>query len=173
MVMEIDFSYVRSRAENQRTVIFQMMTREEALAGIQIASTTSYDSTSMKVIAVMTMVFLPGTFFAALFAVPSLKWDANPVVQDSFWIYWTFTLSTTALVVTLWLLLTKEETLAQLSAWMTSRVDSPRVGRRLAGKVAHSPASVPGRSISKALEPFEARGGDAGPAFGGLFMSDV
>ncbi|KAL6406395.1 hypothetical protein AUP68_09189 [Ilyonectria robusta] len=82
MVMEIDFSYVRARAENQRTAvsvncehfstytltskqILQMMAREEALVSIQISSSTSRDSTSMKVIAVMTMVFLPGTFFAA------------------------------------------------------------------------------------------------------------
>jgi TolA-binding protein len=30
---------------------------------------------------------LPGTFFAAVFAMPILKWDATQVAQDNFWVY--------------------------------------------------------------------------------------
>ena len=56
----------------------------------------------MKTIAVMTMMFLPGTFFAALFAVPSLKWDAGVVISDRFWIYWAFAVPSTALIILLW-----------------------------------------------------------------------
>jgi len=58
----------------------------------------------MKVIAVMTMAFLPATFIAALFAVPSLKWDASPVMQDNFWIYWVFAIPLTAMVFVCWFL---------------------------------------------------------------------
>lgn len=57
----------------------------------------------MKTIAVMTMAFLPGTFFAALFAIPSLQWGNSRVIQDSFWIYWAFTLPSTVLVFVVWL----------------------------------------------------------------------
>lgn len=89
------------------------MAREEALTSIQISTATSRDSTSMKVIAVMTMVFLPGTFFAALFAVPSLQWNTTPVVQDNFWVYWAFTLPATGFVLMLWAVLTKRELLAR------------------------------------------------------------
>ena len=60
----------------------------------------------MKTIAIMTMVFLPGTFFAALFAMPTLKWDTHKVIQSRFWIYWVFTLVTTALIFIIWLLIT-------------------------------------------------------------------
>jgi hypothetical protein len=63
----------------------------------------------MKIIAVMTMVFLPATFFAALFAVPTLRWDEESIVSDRFWIYWAFTLPTTALVFIVWLVITQRK----------------------------------------------------------------
>ena len=56
----------------------------------------------MKTIAFMTMLFLPGTFFAALFALPFFKWDEKNVAQKKFWVYWAFTLPVTALVFILW-----------------------------------------------------------------------
>lgn len=54
----------------------------------------------MKTIALMTMLFLPGTFYAALFALPSLKFDdkAPGVVQDGFGLYWAFTIPSTLMV---------------------------------------------------------------------------
>jgi FtsH-binding integral membrane protein len=61
------------------------------------------DSASMKTVAIMTMAFLPATFFAALFAVPSLRWDQADVIQKNFWVYWVFTIPTTAAVFLLWL----------------------------------------------------------------------
>ena len=63
----------------------------------------------MKTIAVMTMLFLPATFFAALFAVPSLKWDQPSVIQDNFWIYWAFVIPATALILIVWMFLTNYE----------------------------------------------------------------
>lgn len=53
----------------------------------------------------MTMAFLPATFFAALFSVPSLDWHSDAVIQSNFWIYWAFTLPSTAFVFALWVLL--------------------------------------------------------------------
>jgi Mg2+ and Co2+ transporter CorA len=69
-----------------------------AQASAEIASATGKDSSAMKTIATMTMAFLPATFFAALFAVPSLKWDESSVIQDKFWVYWAFTIPCTAAV---------------------------------------------------------------------------
>ena len=83
------------------------MTRNDASANITLAKAAVSDSKSMKVIAVMTMVFLPGTFLAALFAVPSLQWDSDKVIQDNFWIYWAITLPSTAVVLLLWVLFSK------------------------------------------------------------------
>ncbi|KAI0890460.1 uncharacterized protein GGS22DRAFT_13870 [Annulohypoxylon maeteangense] len=88
--------------------------REDTIASIELAKSSveltkaaKIDSSSMKVIAVMTMVFLPGTFFATLFAVPSLKWDQDDVVGKDFWMYWAFTIPFTVLVIILWLVITQ------------------------------------------------------------------
>ncbi|CAH0051782.1 unnamed protein product [Clonostachys solani] len=117
-VMELDFLYVGARADALINTIFHLMTRNDALATIELARATARDSSSMKVLAIMTMAFLPGTFFAALFSVPSLQWNTEPVVQDKFWVYWAFTLPFTALVFTLWALLTQAEELGKLRAWV-------------------------------------------------------
>ncbi|KAM5350946.1 hypothetical protein ACJ41O_003669 [Fusarium nematophilum] len=83
------------------------VSNELATASKDLAKATAKDSSSMKTIAVMTMAFLPGTFFAALFAIPSLKWDQPGVVQQNFWVYWAFTLPFTALVFGIWKVATK------------------------------------------------------------------
>ncbi|OTB06366.1 hypothetical protein M426DRAFT_319102 [Hypoxylon sp. CI-4A] len=83
-------------------------------AGIDLTRAAKIDSSSMKVIAVMTMIFLPGTFFAALFAVPSLNWNDDKVVGQKFWIYWAFTVPSTLLIVILWLAITQRRQMASL-----------------------------------------------------------
>ncbi|KAK7420624.1 hypothetical protein QQZ08_010316 [Neonectria magnoliae] len=104
-VMEIDFSYIGGRAENQSTV--------DALTSINLAMAATRDSSSMKVIAIMTMAFLPGTFLAALFAVPSLDWDSQTVVQGNFWVYWAFAIPFTIMVFVFWMFLTRRQELSQ------------------------------------------------------------
>jgi hypothetical protein len=56
----------------------------------------------MKVLALMTIFFLPGTFFATIFALPTLQWSEDVVVSSRFWIYWAFTLPCTLLLVALY-----------------------------------------------------------------------
>ncbi|MBE3046159.1 hypothetical protein IMZ48_27200, partial [Candidatus Bathyarchaeota archaeon] len=48
-----------------------------ARANMRIASAARDDSSAMRTIALMTMIFLPGTFYAALFALPSLNLDKD------------------------------------------------------------------------------------------------
>ena len=80
-----------------------MLTHEDADAGILLAAATRRDSSSMKTIAIMTMVFLPGTFLAALFAMPPLRLDTSLVVAHNFWIYWACFAPLTGLVFLVWL----------------------------------------------------------------------
>ncbi|OTA91681.1 hypothetical protein M434DRAFT_397074 [Hypoxylon sp. CO27-5] len=77
--------------------------------GIELTKAAKIDSSSMKVIAVMTMVFLPGTFFATLFSVPSLHWDSAVVMGENFWVYWAFTIPFTVLTIILWLVITQRK----------------------------------------------------------------
>ncbi|KAH7307964.1 hypothetical protein B0I35DRAFT_100994 [Stachybotrys elegans] len=143
--------YLQERVRTQSTVIWSLLTHEDTSLTLELADCTQRlteqstnlaeksvlianrsglmaeqalkDSSSMKTISVMTMAFLPGTFFAALFALPSLKWDESVVVQDRFWVYWVFTLPATLLVFVLWFLLTQRksqpETLGMNAAQLT------------------------------------------------------
>ncbi|KAK0708424.1 hypothetical protein B0H67DRAFT_556910 [Lasiosphaeris hirsuta] len=91
---EVRVDYLRERAKNQLAVLFNLIARYDAAAGIAVSRAAKKDSSSMKAIAVMTMAFLPATFLAALFAMPSLP----SVVQEQFWIYWAVAIPATALV---------------------------------------------------------------------------
>lgn len=47
------------------------------------------DSSSMKVVAVVTMCFLPGTFVASIFSIPLFDWDADDhkaIYRHDFWL---------------------------------------------------------------------------------------
>ncbi|KAF2231457.1 hypothetical protein EV356DRAFT_535437 [Viridothelium virens] len=96
-------NFVKYRAQNQLTVLFNLLARGDAQANIDLAKAAVHDSTSMKTIAIMTMGFLPATFVAALFAVPSLQWDQPTVIGSRFWVYWAITIPTTILVFIIWI----------------------------------------------------------------------
>jgi len=72
-----------------------LINQHEAIANRQIAAAAEKDSAAMKVLAVMTVLFLPGTFFATLFSVPSRHWAEETVILSKFWIYLAFTLPCT------------------------------------------------------------------------------
>ncbi|KAI0102197.1 hypothetical protein GGR51DRAFT_298240 [Nemania sp. FL0031] len=101
--------YLQERVRSQNTVVYALMTHEDARINIslakaskELAEAAKKDSSSMKSIAIMTMLFLPGTYFAALWAVPSLKWGQPNVIQSDFWWYWAFTGPSTLLIFAIW-----------------------------------------------------------------------
>src|SRR5271155_3185477 len=63
------------------------------------------DASAMKTVAMATMAFLPGTFVASFFSMPTLNWDAtalNEIVTPRFWIYWIVTVPLTIAVFAVW-----------------------------------------------------------------------
>ncbi|WZH50255.1 uncharacterized protein QYS62_011499 [Fusarium acuminatum] len=94
--------YLQERTQSQSDVIFALLTHEDAKISID-------QGESMKTIAVVTMVFLPGTFLATLWAVPSLQWDQTPVIKSNFWVYWVFALPFTAFVLVIWHIFTRQK----------------------------------------------------------------
>jgi hypothetical protein len=89
--------------------LFNLIAKADASTTIKLAKDSKavalaarHDSSSMKAIAIMTMAFVPGTFFATLFAVPLLKLDSTLVVQDGFWVYWALTLPCRFLIFFVW-----------------------------------------------------------------------
>ncbi|KAH6878499.1 hypothetical protein BKA58DRAFT_436196 [Alternaria rosae] len=108
---ELQAGYLQERARTQQAVIFNLLTREDAKSSKEIALAARKDSYSMKTIAIMTMIFLPPTFFATLFAMPLLKWDGPKVVQPNFGIYWAVSLPTTVAVLLIWHWMSSEKTI--------------------------------------------------------------
>ncbi|KAM7201957.1 hypothetical protein V8F20_004665 [Naviculisporaceae sp. PSN 640] len=97
--------YLKDRSARLANVLFALLTHSDADASILLASAAKRDSSSMKTIAIMTMAFLPATFFAALFSMPTLQWDQSKVMQENFWVYWAFTIPVTIAVFIVWMLI--------------------------------------------------------------------
>ncbi|KAK0106055.1 hypothetical protein ONS95_004560 [Cadophora gregata] len=108
--------YLYDRMQNQMSVLFNLIARADTFVTIELTKTSKQltehnlavaraakdDSGAMKTISVMTMLFLPATFFAALFSMPTLQWDQSEVMGNKFWIYWAFTIPVTLLIFFIW-----------------------------------------------------------------------
>ncbi|KAF3247957.1 hypothetical protein TWF192_006447 [Orbilia oligospora] len=102
-----------------QTAIYNLIAQRDSKVNIELAKdsrmlaiASKRDSSSMKTIAVLTIVFLPGTFVSALFAMPVLNWEAKSypeVTTDKFWVYWAVTLPMTLLVILTWIVWTKRQ----------------------------------------------------------------
>ncbi|KAL4990782.1 hypothetical protein BDW68DRAFT_185504 [Aspergillus falconensis] len=64
------------------------------------------DSNMMKTVAVVSMVYLPGTFVSGLFGTNFFSFQADPgntwLMADEFWLYWAVTLPLTLATVAIW-----------------------------------------------------------------------
>ncbi|TGO53138.1 hypothetical protein BCON_0129g00210 [Botryotinia convoluta] len=73
-----------------------------------IAIDTKRDSKAMKTIAILGMVFLPGTFIAvrhsSVFAMPVFTWtpDGSMIIQKGFGYYWAVTIPLTLIILVAW-----------------------------------------------------------------------
>lgn len=83
----------------------------------------------MKTIAVLTMFFLPGTFFAALFSMPSLGWDQDQ--PGKFVVYWACVVPVTVLTFALWAALTERQAVLRLVRRVRRRRGSGHKGMLL------------------------------------------
>jgi hypothetical protein len=101
----------QARMSNQLTLILSLFSQEDQSIGIDIAKVSKSialesrrDSSSMKTLAVVTMVFLPGTFIATFFAMPLFDWQApnGQVVDKRIWIYFLVAIPLTAFTCAVW-----------------------------------------------------------------------
>ncbi|CZR63864.1 uncharacterized protein PAC_13761 [Phialocephala subalpina] len=86
----------------------------------EIALATGRDSRHMRSIALLTMVFLPGTFFASVFSMTFFNWsgsNGNAEVSGYIWIYILVTVCFTLATVGTWY---------YLSIWRHSRPSKPK-----------------------------------------------
>ena len=104
--LQIVYNLIAQRDNKDSLAMAELQTE---LARIQttIANTTKEDSYAMRTIAVMSILFLPGTFVSSFFSMDMFDWQAPKsasVVSSRFWIYWAVTAPLTIVVVSIWFL---------------------------------------------------------------------
>ncbi|KAH0527961.1 hypothetical protein TsFJ059_002877 [Trichoderma semiorbis] len=92
---------MKERMEAQQTVLFNLIAQADSLINVSLAQdsremavSSKQDSSAMKIIALLTTFFLPGTFIASFFAMPLFNWsepELHQVANSHFWVYWAVT----------------------------------------------------------------------------------
>lgn len=111
-MQSVDNEYVRQRVQVQIAALFHLIAQQDnaiafdtARATRELAASSQEDSSSMKMLAIVAMFFLPGSFVAALFSTPLFDWDGAPADSSSigigtrpqFALFWAVTVSVTVL----------------------------------------------------------------------------
>lgn len=112
----VDTAYVQQRVQIQIAALFHLIAQQDnaiafdaARATRSIAASSLDDSSSMKMLALVAMFFLPGSFVAALFAAPLFAWDEalarggmGVATRPQFALFWAVTAPLTVLVFVLY-----------------------------------------------------------------------
>ncbi|KAH7325898.1 hypothetical protein B0I35DRAFT_474628 [Stachybotrys elegans] len=131
----LDSEYTLKRVEIQIEALFHLVSANDTLTNLALAKATHRDASSMKTLAVVTMLFLPGSFVSALFSTDCFRWDGiNPdsgdvsvPVTPQFWLYWAITIPLTVVTFVfyfLWLWYQKNDRKGQQTGQMTPDQDS-------------------------------------------------
>lgn len=94
------------------------MAQEDNVLNARMAVAASRDSSSMKALAVITAIFLPGEFLGTLFGMSMFDWmaddddppskkptpvdDDDRIMSQSFWIYWLIAIPLTLFILCAW-----------------------------------------------------------------------
>ncbi|KXJ86784.1 hypothetical protein Micbo1qcDRAFT_168278 [Microdochium bolleyi] len=117
--LETDRRMSELRCRAQIDIIYSKMAQEDNNLNARMAVASTRDSSSMKALAVITAIFLPGEYIGTLFGLSMFNWargtagdpaeskdnaDFLPkfTVMPTFWIYWAFTIPLTLFIVTTW-----------------------------------------------------------------------
>lgn len=99
------------QTNRQISMMMNMISQREQTIGIEIAQASKSiaqeskrDSSSMKTLAVATMIYLPGTSVAAIFAMPMFDWTApaSRIVNPRIWVFFCVSLPLTILTFLAW-----------------------------------------------------------------------
>ncbi|KAK7739750.1 hypothetical protein SLS53_005720 [Cytospora paraplurivora] len=103
--LETDRTILEMRCKALVDIIYSKMAQEDNNLNARMAVASSRDSSSMKALAVITAIFLPGDFIASLFGMSIFDWqpeNGDSVVSSRFWIYWCLTIPLTIVILVLW-----------------------------------------------------------------------
>ncbi|KAL3711275.1 hypothetical protein TMatcc_005073 [Talaromyces marneffei ATCC 18224] len=106
------FLNYKNRKDGMMSLVFNLVTQQDAANSIEIAADTKRDSTSMNAIAALTMVFLPGTFTATILGagIFSASTNGNGIrVSNLWWLWIAFTVPLTLGIMLGWWYYRKKE----------------------------------------------------------------
>ena len=92
------FRSYKARKDTAMNLVYNLVTQHNSTTSTTIAAEARADGASMKVIAALTMLFLPGTFLSSVFAMSIMDSHAR------WWWYVALTLPLTLLVIGTWYL---------------------------------------------------------------------
>ncbi|KAL1839190.1 hypothetical protein VTK73DRAFT_4107 [Phialemonium thermophilum] len=104
----VDNEYVQQRIQVQIAALSHLIAQQDNAMAFETADATRLlsessrrDSSSMKMLALVAMFFLPGSFVAALFSTPLFDWDAASsgiglATRPQFGLFWAITVPLTA-----------------------------------------------------------------------------
>ncbi|CAG7556932.1 unnamed protein product [Fusarium equiseti] len=122
MGLETDRRMSEARCRAQIDMIYSKMAQEDNILNARMAVSSSRDSSSMKALAVITAIFLPGEFLGTLFGMSMFDW-LGPEAEDdtsddtegltitgvkinrfgeNFWYYWATAVPLTIMILVLW-----------------------------------------------------------------------
>lgn len=96
---------LKERMALQLNVLYQMVAQMDNQTSAELAASASRDSTSMKILAFISALFLPGNFVSAVFSMNNMfDWraDMDAVMSNNFWVFWAVALPLTAVTVLGW-----------------------------------------------------------------------
>ncbi|KAL7959917.1 hypothetical protein V8C34DRAFT_98957 [Trichoderma compactum] len=116
----VDIEFTLKRVQLQANTLTGIISRDDVKANLDLAESQHRDSLSMKTLAIVTMVFLPGSFISALFSTSMFDWDSVDPTSNSigvrtmpqFGLYWAITIPLTFVTFLLyffWLRMMKQQ----------------------------------------------------------------
>ena len=96
---------LKERMALQLNVLYNFVAQLDNQTSAELAASTSRDSTSMKILAFISALFLPGNFVSAMFSMDMFDWkgsDGDALSSGKFWIYWAAAVPLTAVTLLGW-----------------------------------------------------------------------
>lgn len=97
--------------DNRVNIETAAASREIAEDSRRVAILTRKDSLDMRIIAGVTLIFLPGTFMATMFGSGFFRFlpeNSTQLVSGWIWLYWMLTITSTAIVLLSWFYLSRQ-----------------------------------------------------------------
>jgi hypothetical protein len=104
-----DTKSTTARMALQLNVLYNFIAQADNALNAQLAASAGRDSTSMKILAFISALFLPGSFVAGVFSMTMFDWQYSGdggaeagVVSNRFWIYWAIAVPLTMITLLGW-----------------------------------------------------------------------